>query len=73
MRRAAWIICGGVVYLVAMSALGRMMRDINSVQDVDKALNDRLDRLGRHDRLDQMLIASSRVKRRRADDGWDGR
>ena len=27
MSRAAWIICGGVVYVLAMSALGRLMRD----------------------------------------------
>ncbi len=26
MKRAAWIILGGVVYLLAMSALGRIIR-----------------------------------------------
>jgi hypothetical protein len=52
-KRAAWIICGGVVYMFSMVALGKWLRHLTTVEDV--------------------LIATSGVKRRRTDDGWDGR
>lgn len=32
-RRAAWIIFGGVVYLLAWSVLGRLMRDVAQSYD----------------------------------------
>ena len=59
MRRAAWIILGGVVYVMAMSALGRAMRDERRPED-DEA-------------VDAVTDALLRPLFRRSPDDWEGR